>query len=83
MDANSFNNIDLDHLAAVIVVLKDADVEEAIVAGVHLKFRAPAEESDLPSTPTVTKAEPKTKSPYQEVLGQMPPTWTSTQIPQG
>lgn len=79
-----FNDVDLDHLAALITILEDRNVEEAIVAGVHLKFRAPEPEGlDLPSTPTVTKADPKPKSPYAQVLGTTPPTWTSTQKTQG
>lgn len=79
---DQFNNIDLDQLADVIRILKDSDVDEATVAGVHLKFRAPVEPdeaSELPSTPTVTKRDAQPKNLYQELLGQQPPTWTSTQ----
>jgi hypothetical protein len=77
-----FNDLDLDKLVATLSILKDADVEEATVAGIHIKFRAPEapdEASELPSTPTVTKRDVSPKNPYQELLGQQPPTWTSTQ----
>jgi hypothetical protein len=78
MDQN-FNSIDLDHLADVVRILKDAGVDEATVAGVHIKFRAPEPEVVETSTPTLTKRDAQPKNPYAEVLGQMPPTWTSTQ----
>lgn len=74
-----FNSIDPDLLATVVDLLKERDVEEAIVGGVHIKFRAPEVEVETKSTPTVTREPVKPKNPYEEVLGQAPPTWLSTQ----
>lgn len=72
MDLDELN---LDRLAALMALAKDQGCASVSVGNIHFSFLPPAEEVELPSTPTVTAASHTQANPYTKLLGPDLPTW--------
>jgi hypothetical protein len=72
MDLDSLN---LDRLATLMQLVKEQGCSEFTVGSISFKFPPPAEEVELPSTPTVTRATATKENPYTRLLGPDLPTF--------